>query len=83
MVGPVDTHTAFLALVKQLRALGAVRVRDGSLEVAFSGAPAAADDQPVESGTRVMVRASLSGDERSEYEALKAFKVRQEELGLD
>lgn len=82
MVGPVDTHTAFLALVKQLRALGAVRVRDGSLEVAFSGAPVAADDVP-ESGPRVMVRASLTGDERAEIEALRAFKTRQEELGLD
>ena len=82
MVGPVaDNHAAFLALVKQLRALGAVRVRDGSLEVAFSGAPIAADE-PAESGMRVMVRAP-SGDERAELEALRAFRQRQEELGLD
>lgn len=82
MVGPVDSHAAFLALVKQLRALGAVRVRDGSLEVAFSGAPVSADE-PLEAGPRVMVRASLTGDERVEIEALRAFKQRQEELGLD
>lgn len=82
MVGPVDNHTAFLALVKQLRALGAVRVRDGSLEVAFSGAHVAAEEQHDEPGPRVMVRAP-SGDERAELEALRAFKTRQEELGLD
>ncbi len=81
MVGPVDSHAAFLALVKQLRALGAVRVRDGSLEVAFSGSPVA--DEPLEAGPRVMVRASLTGDERAEIEALRAFRQRQEELGLD
>ena len=32
-------HSAFVVLVLKLRAEGAVRVRDGSLEVAFAGPP--------------------------------------------
>lgn len=38
-----EQQAAFAELVERLRALGAVRVRDGGFEVAFAGPPPAED----------------------------------------
>lgn len=38
-----EQQAAFAELVERLRALGAVRVRDGGFEVAFAGPPPSAD----------------------------------------
>lgn len=69
----------FLELVKQLRELGAVRVRDGAREVAFAGpAEAPSVHKPVD-----MQRVSLEGSEVGELESLRAMRRRLEELGMD
>lgn len=81
MVGSLGSEQAeFLSLVCELRALGATRVRSGSLEVAFAGAP-----EPVVAPSKPgsMERAAASTTELGELAELREMRRRAEELGVD
>lgn len=68
-------HRAFVTLVRELRDLGATRVRDGGLEVSFAEPLAVAGkDEPQK-------RVAYSVRETDELAELRAFKAEQEELG--
>lgn len=73
----LESHKQFLALALELRAYGAVRVRDGGLEVVFpedktEESPA----EPVPTSKRVVYTAK----EENELAELRAEKERWEEL---
>jgi hypothetical protein len=72
-------HEEFLALVCDLRALGATRVRSGDLEAAF----AAPQPEPTSEPERKRDRVSLSTTEMDELEELRALKRRADEMGLE
>ena len=65
----------FVALVKRLRELGAVRVRSGAHEVAFGSEPREPEAAPPKP------MAPLSKSERAELEELRRERERAEELG--
>jgi len=80
-VEPVAVRQAqFLDLVRELRALGATRVRSGDLEAAFAAAQPVSDTGP---GQPERKRVSLSTAELDELEALRSMRSRAEELGVE
>lgn len=75
------SDAAFLDLVKALRELGAVRIRDGAREVAFAAEQARPGVAAPTAG--VPERIDVSQSERAELEDLRAMRRRADELGVD
>lgn len=71
-----DSYDAFTQLVRQMRELGAVRVRDGAMEVAFAEPPS----PPVPSEPERQVRSAMTSTERDELEDLRRYKRMAEEI---
>ena len=72
----MSAHDQFLALVDALRKRGAVRVRDGSLEVAFTSPDVAPpSDKPYER------EGIVATGEQAELAELRAMRERMQEFG--
>lgn len=70
----------FSSLVREMRALGATRIRCGHMEVAFAGPPAA-PEAPQQPGR--MERINASNSELEELYELRQKLQRAEELGVE
>jgi hypothetical protein len=71
-------HKAFVSLVRELRSAGALRVRDGGLEVVF----AEAQEKPEAEKDKAPARVAYSKREETELAELRALKGELEERGV-